>query len=538
MPGTVSIKALREDRAKLAKQVTDLAGRAQSESREFTAEEQADWDRLNGEYDALTAAIAGEEKRAGISDRLAAINADMGRPAHDVGRLAGAFPTSRQETAAPLDREEAAALAIQSWFRCNASRKFPLSEKHVAACEASGLDPRAEELVIRLLPDNRMSALQAAYLNGPRAEGPRRAVAALNYGAALSSNTGSAGGTVMPPDSMVSSLEVNMLAYGGILQAAEIMRTTGRERVRWPTVNDTSNKGRRIGESKAVTTVDPTFGAVYWDVHKYTSDEILVPYELLDGSPFQLPTVLGQLMGERIGRKLADDFTTGTGNNQPKGIVKAAGTKAAASATAIAWDDLEALISAVDPAYRTGAMFMFHDATRAALKNLKDGMGRPLWQDGPNGAEPALLKGYPWLDQPEHGQHDRQRQEDRPVRPAQPVQGPAGQHHPHLPAHRKVPRERPGRVPGVPRGGRQPARRRHQPGQGADPLTRGGGTVRKIRLLTSRVLAGGQTQEFGDVIEVGRAEAERLIALGQAEPVRPAEKGPSQPGRTAAVQRS
>lgn len=39
-----------------------------------------------------------------------------------------------------------------------------------------------------------------------------------------------------------------------------------------------------------------------------------------------------------------------------------------------------------------------------------------------------------------------------------------------------------------------------------------------MRLLTSRVLATGQTQEFGDVVELDAEEATRLIRAGQAAP--------------------
>lgn len=45
----------------------------------------------------------------------------------------------------------------------------------------------------------------------------------------------------------------------------------------------------------------------------------------------------------------------------------------------------------------------------------------------------------------------------------------------------------------------------------------------KIKLLTSRVLASGQTQQWGDEIELPEDEAKRLIKVGQAQPVE--EKG-------------
>jgi hypothetical protein len=50
-----------------------------------------------------------------------------------------------------------------------------------------------------------------------------------------------------------------------------------------------------------------------------------------------------------------------------------------------------------------------------------------------------------------------------------------------------------------------------------------GRTAVKIKLLTSRVLASGQTQQWGDEIELPEDEAKRLIKVGQAQPVE--EKG-------------
>lgn len=37
-----------------------------------------------------------------------------------------------------------------------------------------------------------------------------------------------------------------------------------------------------------------------------------------------------------------------------------------------------------------------------------------------------------------------------------------------------------------------------------------------VRLQTSRVLASGECQQFGDLIEVGKEEGRRMIAAGQA----------------------
>jgi hypothetical protein len=43
--------------------------------------------------------------------------------------------------------------------------------------------------------------------------------------------------------------------------------------------------------------------------------------------------------------------------------------------------------------------------------------------------------------------------------------------------------------------------------------------TKKVKLTTPRVLGNGQTQDHGDVIDVDRREAARLVEAGQAVPV-------------------
>jgi len=198
------------------------------------------------------------------------------------------------------------------------------------------------------------------------------------------------------------------VGYAGVVPPAFSERTPSRRPVfarRWSDESRDVHPGRRgadadtgerIGESTAVTNADPAFAKKIWNLYKYSSKAIYVPFELLDGSAFDLAGVLGDMMGERIARRQNTDYTTGTGASQPNGIVTAATTFSAASATAISWADIGGLITAVDPAYRAGASFMFHDSIRNDIVNILDGDGHAMWLQGPNGTEPALLRGYPW----------------------------------------------------------------------------------------------------------------------------------------------
>jgi HK97 family phage major capsid protein len=213
----------------------------------------------------------------------------------------------------------------------------------------------------------------------------------------LSANTFGLGGALIP-DTFIRALEVNMLAFGGMLQVSEVIVTSGGELMTWPTADDTSNEGELLGQADSVgSSVDPAFKAVQWGSHKFSSKLIKVPAELLEDPAFDLPTILGAMLGERIGRKLNRECTVGTGANAPKGIVTAATLGVTAgSATAITYDEVITLEHRVDPAYRQGAGYMMHDNVLLAIRLLKaSGTGEYLWVNGTNTNMRDAINGYP-----------------------------------------------------------------------------------------------------------------------------------------------
>jgi HK97 family phage major capsid protein len=67
----------------------------------------------------------------------------------------------------------------------------------------------------------------------------------------------------------------------------------------------------------------------------------------------------------------------------------------AASATAIAVDDLLGLVHSLDRAYRPQAQFMVNDAILLAIRKLKDGQQRPIFTESYIVGEPDRILGYP-----------------------------------------------------------------------------------------------------------------------------------------------
>jgi HK97 family phage major capsid protein len=127
---------------------------------------------------------------------------------------------------------------------------------------------------------------------------------------------------------------------------------------------------------------------------------IKVSFQFLEDASL-IESELPSLIGERLGRKVNDYLTDGTGSSQPTGILAASGGASvgeSAASSAITRDNIIDLIHSVDPAYRTGpnVAFMMNDSTVAALKKLTVGTSddRPLWQPDVVNGTPGFLEGY------------------------------------------------------------------------------------------------------------------------------------------------
>lgn len=371
------LKRLQEERLALANQIRALADKQAT----WAAEDRATWGKINAEYDAVMAKIddanAAIKRQTEVSNRLSAV--ESYRPNnHLIGRdPPGSLERGSVHSAAfgQPNRDTQRALAIQGWMRCahDASDVGPVTDEHRTAAAACGVN---------------LSPLAPIRIN-----------LHSNYNEvrnALSGQAGTSGGFTYG-ETFVNNLELAMLAYGGMFEVADVIRTATSEPMRWPTANDTSNSGRQIGESNAVASLDPTFAQVTWNAYKFTSDEILVPFELLRDNAVNLASVLPEMLGTRLGRIQNTKYTTGTGANTAWGIVtKAYAGVTAASATAIAFDEIIDLEHSLDPSRRNmaGVGYMFHDNILKALRKLKDGEGRYLWQAGANTGAPDTLNQY------------------------------------------------------------------------------------------------------------------------------------------------
>lgn len=219
------------------------------------------------------------------------------------------------------------------------------------------------------------------------------------------STSNTAGGYMVPVE-LANEIVVSMAAWGPMYDGSvvrEIM-TAGGNRINIPTVNDTAVTASAHTEGTAVAddgSQDVTFGQKQLDAFAFDTEFVKWSWELSQDSVFNVEQLLGQLLGERLGRIANSKLTTGTGSSQPNGVVTASTLgKTAASATAITSDEIIDLMHSVDPAYRISprVRFMFNDTTLAAIRKLKDGQGNYLWQMGNvQQGVPGTLLGVPYL---------------------------------------------------------------------------------------------------------------------------------------------
>lgn len=187
-------------------------------------------------------------------------------------------------------------------------------------------------------------------------------------------------------------------AFGGVRQVARIRSTSHGNTINWPTMNTTDQEGELIGENvQAADDEDVVFGNVNIGAFKFSSKAIALPWELIQDSSINIQAEIIAVLQERLGRTTNRLYTVGTGAGQPMGIVPAASLGlTGGSQAAVSFDDLIELEHKVDPAYRAAGQcsFMFHDQTLKSLKKLKDGDSRPIWLPGYSTGEGNQILGY------------------------------------------------------------------------------------------------------------------------------------------------
>ncbi|GLQ26128.1 hypothetical protein GCM10007927_09310 [Sulfitobacter pacificus] len=231
----------------------------------------------------------------------------------------------------------------------------------------------------------------------------KEARAALRAGAqeyrTQTTGTGAQGGFLVPT-TLANTINIAAAAHGPMMDGAistEINLSSGAP-FDLPKVDDTDEEADAHTEGDEPAndnSGDVVIGKTQLGAHALITPWIIWSFELAQDSTFGFEDLLGQLIGERLGRKGNKWLTVGTGAGEPMGFVTGAPVgHTAASAAALTFDDIIELEHSIDPAYRGGpkVRFQMHDQTVKLLRKIKDSNGRYVWSDGDvtKGVKPQL----------------------------------------------------------------------------------------------------------------------------------------------------
>jgi len=371
-------------------------------------EHDTEWRALNAEYDGLQNQLADAEREEDLETRANAAAEWLNKSQRDGRQKPGLDDSADSDTGTTYgdlgleNRDQAAAfrrgevdrrLAFQAWAGRGLSG-LPVGDAHRDACQRLNFDPHCNQLNLRLCATEEIQAIQRR-LRMVHPEMRDRAIVEILETRALSAFIGGQGAYLVAPASMVRSIEVAMISYGAILQAAETITTENGEEMGWPVGDDTANEGEYVDENQDLQAngePNPAFEACTWKSFDISSKFVKIPFSLVRDSFANIEVVTGSMLGERLGRKLSGECTNGT--HKIRGLIpRAAAGKTAAGAAAIVYADVVGLEHSIDPAIRDGSQFMFHDLILQVLRLIVDSQNRPLWASNIREGVPDTFNG-------------------------------------------------------------------------------------------------------------------------------------------------
>ena len=361
-----TVKALREEQAELETKMMAHRDKITADAYKFDAADETAWTRMNDEHNQRASMIRQIEKLDDIASKREKSEEEYKEAGIEL-RAPKKKKSTRENPNALCTIQERNQAIAGYMVRFLVGASAVLTPEHRSSMEKAKrqgfVAVKGRQFSVRLNPIGaEFRQLQERYAYRDTQQ------RALAFGAGAG-NVGMFG----PTDDFLLALETNMLLHGPMLQVADTWRTEHGRPMTGPFVDDTANEGDIVGEAAAVSAAqDPTFGEQIWNAYKVRSKKIIYSAESEEDSVFNLPGLIGALLGERIGRGTNRYCTTGTGTGQHEGIVIGAALGVtAASATAFTADELIDLEASVDPAYRMNAAYMLHDTTLAYVRKLK-----------------------------------------------------------------------------------------------------------------------------------------------------------------------
>jgi HK97 family phage major capsid protein len=332
-------------------------------TREMSAEERAEWDRINShinDIDAEVRDLVEVEQR----EREAATLREA------------TFATFGEQRVAQQTRDEIA--SFRSWMASGGAGEFEIDIR-AAARERELLRQGASGAELRALAWDASS------------------------------------GSLVVPTAMARSLyEYLEAAIAGFRIGATTLNTSTGENIQLPLLKTHAIGTQVATQNLAIGGTDPVFSQVTLSTYKY-GELIQLASELVADSAFDIESWVGRELGYAIGRVVDADLVVGTGTSEPKGmtVLTGAGTNApVTTGGSLIAPTVEKFIDTVysvnDAARAKGGAWLMKDSVAGTVRKLRDGAGGTvgafLWQpsltQGIITGQPDQFLGYPVYTDP------------------------------------------------------------------------------------------------------------------------------------------
>jgi HK97 family phage major capsid protein len=186
-----------------------------------------------------------------------------------------------------------------------------------------------------------------------------------------------------------------------IRQLATI-ETISTDAVEYP-IDDGEAGAGWVGEQETRSeTTTPQVGVQRIPVHEMYAQP-KATQKLLEDASVDIEAWLANKIGQRFGRLEATAFVSGNGVKKPRGFLTyPSGTARgqieqviSGHATALTFDGLIRLTTALKEEYAAGASFLMRRASIGDVLLLKDGNGQYIWRTDNQAGKPSILLGYP-----------------------------------------------------------------------------------------------------------------------------------------------
>ena len=222
-----------------------------------------------------------------------------------------------------------------------------------------------------------------------------------NFQAAMQTGSDPDGGYLVPKT--VSDRTIKKIYETSNLRALATVETIGGKELEIPRDEGEFGFGGWVGETTAPSeTTTSQLGVSKIFAHEMFV-EPRVTQNMLEDAGLDIEAWVANKVGEKMGRIEATAFFTGTGVNQPRGLLTYAnGTTngtieqvVSGGATSVTSDALYNLVFQLKDYYTQNARFLMKRTTVRDVMKLKDGQNNYLWQMGDvRGGQPATLLGF------------------------------------------------------------------------------------------------------------------------------------------------